>query len=315
MKIRNGLLLAGLAIATLPSFSQQKEKEKDGKVKRIEIISTDDKNEKMNIVVDGDKVTVNGKDISDLGSNVHVNVMTLDGPRTVLGYGPSARTMTWNDLSKTAFLGVETSTADNGARIDGVTKNSAAEKSGLKEGDILTKIGDVTVKNADEVTKAVRSHKPGDKVAIAYTRDGKAMTTNAELGKHSMDFTFAVPPTPAIPAMPNIERLMDRNYYGQGDVIVRGFRNRPKLGMSVQELEEGPGVKVLDVEKDGNADKAGFKKDDVIVGVDDHEVTDANSLTSRLTNDKTSYTFRVKRGNKTENLTLKIPKKVKTVDL
>jgi S1-C subfamily serine protease len=43
--------------------------------------------------------------------------------------------------SNKAFLGVTSEMVEQGAKITGITKASAAEKAGLQIGDIITKIG------------------------------------------------------------------------------------------------------------------------------------------------------------------------------
>ena len=41
-------------------------------------------------------------------------------------------------------------------------------KAGLKEGDIITKIDDKKIEDPDALAKAVKEHKPGDKVSVTY---------------------------------------------------------------------------------------------------------------------------------------------------
>ena len=82
-----------------------------------------------------------------------------------------------------AMLGVTTEKADQGAEIKTVTKESAAEKIGLKEGDIITKIDDKKIENPDDLSAAIKAHKPGDKVTVTYLRDKKEQKATAELTK------------------------------------------------------------------------------------------------------------------------------------
>ena len=50
--------------------------------------------------------------------------------------------------------------ADGGVAVAAVYKGTAAEKAGLKTGDVITKVGDKAITSAQDVTTAVRSHKP-----------------------------------------------------------------------------------------------------------------------------------------------------------
>jgi putative serine protease PepD len=78
-----------------------------------------------------------------------------------------------------AFLGVSVTDATGdvpGALIRQVTAGSPAEKAGLKQGDLITKIGDTAVQGGDTVVGQVRGFKVGQRVEVAYLRDGKTET-------------------------------------------------------------------------------------------------------------------------------------------
>jgi len=87
--------------------------------------------------------------------------------------------------------GIETEKIEDAAIINDVVEGSAAEEAGLQKGDIITKIDMGNIKNADDITRILGNYKPGDRPAIAYTRDGKSMTTVATL-KSSDDFKNAI---------------------------------------------------------------------------------------------------------------------------
>jgi putative serine protease PepD len=68
-----------------------------------------------------------------------------------------------------------------GAQIRQVTAGGPAEKAGLQAGDVLTKVDDRRVTDADSLIVAVRSHDPGSVVTIAYTRNGADRTAKVTL--------------------------------------------------------------------------------------------------------------------------------------
>ncbi|SEQ20550.1 putative serine protease PepD [Lentzea xinjiangensis] len=68
-------------------------------------------------------------------------------------------------------LGVTVESAGEGARITGTTSGGAAEKAGLKTGDVITKFGDRRIDESDTLVAAVRSKAPGDKVTITLSDD------------------------------------------------------------------------------------------------------------------------------------------------
>jgi len=70
-----------------------------------------------------------------------------------------------------------------GVRIDGVSDNRPAIKAGLKQGDIITKLGDIKINGMQSYMEALSKFKPGDKTKVVFTRDGKEMTLPIELSK------------------------------------------------------------------------------------------------------------------------------------
>ncbi|MFD9705111.1 trypsin-like peptidase domain-containing protein [Lentzea sp. NPDC059081] len=67
---------------------------------------------------------------------------------------------------KQTVLGVKVESTDQGARISEITPGGAAEKAGLKAGDVITKFGDRRIDESDTLVAAVRSKAPGDKITI-----------------------------------------------------------------------------------------------------------------------------------------------------
>jgi S1-C subfamily serine protease len=92
-----------------------------------------------------------------------------------------------------AFLGVSAQTAADdqnadvgtGAQIVKVESGSAASDAGLKVGDVITAVGDRPVTTSTELTAAVRSYAPGDKVTLTVLRGGNSDTTKVTLGSTS----------------------------------------------------------------------------------------------------------------------------------
>jgi len=69
-----------------------------------------------------------------------------------------------------------------GATIDSVTKGGAAEKAGLKAGDIVTNFNGVPISNPTDLTAQVRSLAAGAQGKLTYVRDGKPYTVEVTLG-------------------------------------------------------------------------------------------------------------------------------------
>jgi len=102
----------------------------------------------------------------------------------------------FNDLRtgrKPAFLGVSTTdltpsiasqlnlTITAGAVITQVSSNTPASSAGLKKNDVIVQIGPTAIKGSADVQTAVRSHQPGDTVAIVIVRGSGRQTVSAKL--------------------------------------------------------------------------------------------------------------------------------------
>lgn len=333
------IILAALLIAPASLMAQKEDKEKEVKEKKeaeqIIITRKGNKDEKIVVEVTGDKVIVNGKEIKDdKDGDITVRRHKI---KDVWAFGGDGLTGAWGDHNEQmklyndqmkmfnvdenrALLGVTTDHADNGAEIQSITKESAAEKAGLKKGDIITKIDDKKIETPDDLTEAIQDHKPGDKVNITYLRDKKEQKASAELGKwkgtraftfknggqtFNMDFENMTPNIPAIPRIAPYGQTW--NWSGGG----------PKLGVSVQDTEDGKGVNVIDVDEDGNAAKAGIKEEDIITEVDGKAVNSADEIAKLMKENKDKISVKVKllRKGKTETVEVKIPRKLKTADL
>lgn len=331
-----GMTLATLALLTVPSAFAQKEKDKEKakeeqEVQRINIIRKGNLDEKTVIEIKGDKVTVNGKDAKE-NTEVTVNVNKIRDYRALAPgararvYGREGEDFDFNfdfdgdrvslfhEDANRAMLGVTPDEDAKGAKITSVSEGSAAAKAGLKKGDVITRIDNEKVTEADDVSRIIRSKKPGDKVAITYLRDGKEQKQTVELGKWK-GAVMPKLPTVTLPQewrgeFPRVETMPG----GQGYVI---SGPSPKLGLSIQDTDDGKGVKIIEVDEDSNAGKAGLKEGDIITRVNDREVNSTDEVTRlvRESRSKPSMQFQVQRKGKTQTIEVRTPRKIKTADL
>ena len=97
----------------------------------------------------------------------------------------------------------------------------------------------------------------------------------------------------------------------------RDFKRRPRLGANIQDTEDNSGVKVIQVNPESPAAKAGLQKDDVITSISGQKVTDVNGAMDVLNDneDKNNYTIVVNRAGSTVTLEVKIPKELHTGSL
>ncbi|MFH8577619.1 trypsin-like peptidase domain-containing protein [Streptomyces zaomyceticus] len=63
-----------------------------------------------------------------------------------------------------------------------VTPGGPAAKAGLRPGDVITKVDGQRVHNGEELIVKIRAHRPGDRLELTLTRDGKELTKTLTLG-------------------------------------------------------------------------------------------------------------------------------------
>ena len=75
-----------------------------------------------------------------------------------------------------ARLGIQVGNAEPGdtagAVVREVTPGSTAEESGLAAGDVITKVDDNRITDANSLVATIRSYRPGDTVTVTWLRDG-----------------------------------------------------------------------------------------------------------------------------------------------
>lgn len=317
--LKPALLLTAFAITTSAAIAQKSES--------VIIRKKGEAKEKITVVIDGDKITVNGKDVKDYkNENIDVDIMlappmppAAPGTRSLTiarppmpprpphagGWSSNMKDFNFAFSSNKAFLGVITTKDEKGAKISEVTKESPAEKAGLKLNDIITKVGDTKIEDADDLYAAVGKYKADDKVEITYWRDGKEKKVTVTLAENKST------------GIKTFNWSGDDNLNGMFDGQNFVFNRKPRLGLQVQDLEEGTGVKVLDVDEETPAAKAGLKEGDIVTEINGKSIKDVSALTDEIKDLKEGDTFKVnyKRNDNSQSAEVKIPKKLKKADL
>lgn len=294
------LLITGI---TVSAQTNEKEPEKNLKEKR----------QKTTIVIDEDRVIINGKDLKDMSPEEREKLGNMK-----LKMGPSIRLNTPNfdasiirksDGTPRAFLGVMSEKNEKGAKITSVTKESAAAKAGLQKDDIIAKVNDETITDSEDLYATIRRFKPEDKISITYLRDGQQKTTSAILGKTiEMDWDY------------HMGDRFNRSFnFSMPELkeLEWNFMRKPRLGIEVQDTEDSKGVKVMEVDEETPAAKAGIQKDDIITTINGKAITSVDEIKEALKNLKEGdlVTAGITRSGKTQTLEIKISKKLKTADL
>ncbi len=98
--------------------------------------------------------------------------------RTVRGpYGPP-RVPT----EQSGFLGIQLADSDSGATVGAITRESAADKAGLKPKDVILLIDSHEIGDGDELIATLLRYRAGDSIKVTLERGGTRMELSAKLG-------------------------------------------------------------------------------------------------------------------------------------
>ena len=185
-----------------------------------------------------------------------------------------------------------------GALVPQVEAGSAADKAGIRAGDVITSIDGTPIKKSHDLPIRVARHAPGDKVKIGIIRDGKEKVIEV-----------------VVEAMPNDE------------VAQRGGKQREegrvRIGVVVEELTRelakelrarvNKGVVISQVQPGSPAAAAGIQRGDVIYRINGNEIEDVKSFGKVAESFKHGDVLRVmldRQGDQVFTL-IKLPKKGK----
>jgi len=126
----------------------------------------------------------------------------------------------------------------SGALVAGVAQGSAAERAGVKTGDIITSINGVPKKDAGELRNSIGMLRIGDKVEIGLLRDGKPRTVTAIIAER-----------------------------GDAETANAVEINKGLDGAELNDAADGGGVLVKTIQEGSPAAQNGLRANDLIVGV------------------------------------------------
>src|SRR5271170_903212 len=140
-------------------------------------------------------------------------------------------------------------TETTGALVAGAAQGSAADRAGIKTGDIIVSLNGTAMKNSGELRNAIGMLHVGDKVEIGLLRDGKPRKVTASIAERS-----------------------DTESASAADI------NRSLDGAEFADAADGSGVLVKSVQEASAAAQSGLRANDVIVGVGRTPVTSVKSF-------------------------------------
>ena len=174
---------------------------------------------------------------------------------------------------------VERQKIRGGAAIEDVRSGSAADKAGLKKGDIVVEFDGERVRSARQLTRLVQETPSGKSVKATVVRDGRRTDVSLVASERRVDAVIDERLRIQLPRLRDLPPL---------DFGVPGSTRR--LGVTVQELTPQlagyfgakEGVLVSSVADDSPASRAGFRAGDVITSIDGRAVVSGNELVRAL---------------------------------
>jgi len=153
-----------------------------------------------------------------------------------------------------------------GALVNSVEKGGPADKAGLEPSDVILKFDGKTVNSSSDLPRIVAQTRPGSKVAMQIWRKGAAKEVTVTVGEMPEE---------------KVAQRPGRRDSKSGNVVAR-------LGLTVSELSAeqrkelgiGGGLLVEDVQ--GAAAKAGIRRGDVLMALNNQDIKSVEQLTQLL---------------------------------
>jgi serine protease Do len=150
-----------------------------------------------------------------------------------------------------------------GALVQSVEKDGPADKAGVEAGDIIVKVDGKSVDKSGDLPRIIGGTKPGSKATLQVFRRGATRDLGVTVAEFEPDR-----PTRRASADPGTAPQATKSALG---VTVSDLSDAQK-----KELRVRGGVKVDAVE--GPAARAGLREGDVVLSVDNTEITDARQF-------------------------------------
>ena len=123
--------------------------------------------------------------IADLGARIAARI--AEGPRPVFAQGPASPRRSARaapaERGGGAFLGIAADGRSgwDGVRLGSVIPGSAAEKAGLRAGDVLVRLADTGLHGFADLRAQLDRRRPGETVHLVYLREGLDHATSVTL--------------------------------------------------------------------------------------------------------------------------------------
>lgn len=161
-----------------------------------------------------------------------------------------------------------------GAMVAGVNKGGPADEANIRNGDIILKFNNQDVKDMHALPLIVADSAVGDSVPVVVWRNGKQVKLTARLAEKPDDIQDA-----AATEKPKVDETRPTEISGLGMKLAP---ITPELKDKYQLNAKQKGVVITDVSPDGTAADRGLKPGDVVVEVQQGEVSTPADVQKRI---------------------------------
>ncbi|WP_291951062.1 DegQ family serine endoprotease [Campylobacter sp.] len=151
-------------------------------------------------------------------------------------------------------------TNKDGALVTDVQKDSAAYNAGLKRGDLIVKVDKTIIKSPMDLKNYIGSIDPKQEIQLSYERDNKVKTIKFMLKTDEKSSKY------------------EKGYIEGLKLIELDSKNRQEYKIP----ENISGILITEVIPKSKAEQAGFESGDIIVGVDQYEISNFKELSKAL---------------------------------
>jgi membrane-associated protease RseP (regulator of RpoE activity) len=168
------------------------------------------------------------------------------------------------------YLGITLKNDHGQAVVTEVNPMSPAEKSNVKQGDVILKIDDHKVNGANDLVEYIQTKKPGEMVDLKVKRDHKRYKLTVRLGVGQNGGGQPIMPNFGLPGFPDQFRWEDVPFSNESKTAFLGVM--PNNGFAAS------GVQVDSVIQSSAAEKMGILKGDVIIAINGTSIADFDDL-------------------------------------
>ncbi|MDY6437312.1 MAG: Do family serine endopeptidase [Bacteroidales bacterium] len=154
----------------------------------------------------------------------------------------------------------------SGVYVEDVFDGGAAQKAGLKKGDVILSVNDITIDTRAQLIGAIGQFRPGDKVVVKVMRGDKEYNLNVTLA----------------------------NMHGTDSIVKGGYSfYNEQLGLVLEPLSQEQknsikknyGLRIVEV-KDGVFKRKGLNNDYIILTVNNQKVSNEQELNTAMSNSR-----------------------------